>query len=255
MKGFSKIQNFLLLISTIVILNAGDPCPISFEFYDTGVPNWLEKEKILDSLESQAMWVGISYKTAKGGAVITHVAKGSSASKAGLKVNDIIQKMNGKSIHKTKDVSREIDVRKIGDTLRFELLRQGKKKVIAMKIGRKDPLCSRLKMNIHDCNRVETKQLIAAQIAKVQKKLFVNGKRFNCQNAHTALAKLKMFHGDGGELVMIRGSKRVLLAHVGQKTLCVQSAKFDGMNLNRKNLQELSYKLFDDYIQDRYRNP
>lgn len=245
-----------MLFSTFsLILHAGDPCPISYKFYDTGVPKWLEKEKVLETLESQSMWVGISYKTAKGGAVITHVAKGSNAQKAGLKLKDIIQTMNGKSIQKTQDVSDVIDAKKIGDVLKFELLRSGQKRTISMKIGRKDPLFTQLSRNIHECNQVRIKYLNSEQKREVQKKLFVNGKRFNCQSAHQELSKLKMFHGYGGELVMIRGSKRVLLSHVGQKTVCIQSTKYDGINLNQKSLKQLSHKLFDDYIQDRYRNP
>ncbi|HHS92899.1 MAG TPA: PDZ domain-containing protein [Campylobacterales bacterium] len=255
MKNLKKIKHLLLLLGVTTLLHAGDPCPIGYEFYDLGVPKWLDKERVLDGLQSQSMWVGISYKTAKGGAVITRVVKGSNAYKAGLKVKDIIQRMNGKSIQKTQDVSDGIDAKSIGDVLKFELLRSGEKRTINMKIGRKDPLFTQLSRNLHGCNQVRIKHLKPEQKRNIQKKLFVNGKRFNCHNAHRELAKLKIFHGDGGELVMIRGSKRVLLSHVGEKTLCVQSSKYDGANLSKKSLKKLSYELFDDYVQDRYRNP
>lgn len=38
-----KITKLFVFMS--ILINAGDPCPIHFKFYDAGMPSWLSQKK------------------------------------------------------------------------------------------------------------------------------------------------------------------------------------------------------------------
>ena len=252
-KGNKMKKVLIFLLCTKIY--AGDPCPIGFEFYNAGVATWLDEKNILDSLKSKDLWVGINYENSPKGVLITGVYDNSSAQKAGLKKSDIVLKVNDTLIKNYSDISSVIDRHTIDDKLFFYLLRDGKSINIFLTIGKEDPLFGKLRNNIHDCNDVTTMNPSKEEKKLMQEKVFSKQKRFNCKSAHNELKKLKFLHGEGGELVLARGSKRTLLSHVGSNTICVKNSEFDGKKLNEKSLEDLSIMLFSDYIDDRHRNP
>ena len=68
----------------------------------------------------------------KEGALISQVREGSPAEKAGLKVEDIIVEMDGKKIKNSQDVVREVLKREVGQQIRFEVIREGKRVEISV---------------------------------------------------------------------------------------------------------------------------
>jgi len=68
----------------------------------------------------------------KEGALISQVREGSPAEKAGLKVEDIIVEMDGKKVKNSQDVVREVLKREVGQQIRFEVIREGKRVEISV---------------------------------------------------------------------------------------------------------------------------
>jgi Do/DeqQ family serine protease len=67
------------------------------------------------------------------GAVITQVAKGSPAAKAGLKAGDIITEVNGRPVHNSADVHNVVGLVRIGQKVEMQIERNGKPhKVVAV---------------------------------------------------------------------------------------------------------------------------
>ena len=64
------------------------------------------------------------------GAVIAQVVKGASADKAGLKVGDIVIKVNNKKVTKSTDLRNAIGLVRIGDKVTLDILRNGKTKTL-----------------------------------------------------------------------------------------------------------------------------
>lgn len=59
------------------------------------------------------------------GVYITHVREGTAAYEAGIEQDDIITSFNGKNITASTDLTREINLAEIGETVPIELLRDG----------------------------------------------------------------------------------------------------------------------------------
>ena len=68
------------------------------------------------------------------GAVINKVLENSPGDKAGLKTGDIVIKIDGKPVRNSSDVKNYIGLRRIGEKIVFEILRDGKKINIAVEI-------------------------------------------------------------------------------------------------------------------------
>ena len=62
----------------------------------------------------------------KQGALISQVYEGSPAEKAGLRVGDVIVEMDGKKVQNSQDVVREVLKKKVGEKIRFVIIREGK---------------------------------------------------------------------------------------------------------------------------------
>ena len=68
------------------------------------------------------------------GAVINKILESSSADKAGLKAGDIIISINGKQIKNASDVRNRIGLLPVGEKVKFDILRSGKKMSITAEI-------------------------------------------------------------------------------------------------------------------------
>ncbi len=74
-----------------------------------------------------------------GGAQITNVTDGSAAAKAGLEIDDIITKVNGKSVDGPQSLAEVIGSMKPGDIAKINYTRKGKSKTLKATLGeRKD---------------------------------------------------------------------------------------------------------------------
>jgi len=90
------------------------------------VNNYSRKPKLGISIEDLAVGDGVT---------ITKVIEGSLADKAGLKVKDTISKVDDEKITEVADL--RWDYFEAGKTIRFEILRNGEKKIIEVKIPKK----------------------------------------------------------------------------------------------------------------------
>lgn len=84
-----------------------------------------------DMAESQGL------KTAKG-ALVASVVEDSPAEKSGFKDGDIILKLDGAKIEDQRDLTRRVGDLFVGHNAKFSILRDGKKKTLRVKIGKRD---------------------------------------------------------------------------------------------------------------------
>jgi serine protease Do/serine protease DegQ len=69
------------------------------------------------------------------GALVTQVQKGSAAEKAGLKINDVITSVNGRTVKSGGELRNSIGMLRVGDKVEIGLLRDGKPRKVAASIG------------------------------------------------------------------------------------------------------------------------
>ena len=69
------------------------------------------------------------------GALVSQVAEGSSADKAGIKVNDIITSVNGQVVKGAPELRNAIGLLRIGDKVEIGLVREGKPRKVTAVIG------------------------------------------------------------------------------------------------------------------------
>lgn len=72
------------------------------------------------------------------GALVSQVAKGSSADEAGLKQGDVITAVNGKPVTSAQKLSSYIGIRRVGTKLKLIVYRDGEKMTIRAKIGKRN---------------------------------------------------------------------------------------------------------------------
>ncbi|MDI6809359.1 MAG: trypsin-like peptidase domain-containing protein [Candidatus Eisenbacteria bacterium] len=70
--------------------------------------------------------------TDREGLIVSSLERGSPADRAGLKIGDLIRKVDGEKTRTSEDAARSIFGKKIGDTLLFEIERDGKRKEIKL---------------------------------------------------------------------------------------------------------------------------
>ena len=68
------------------------------------------------------------------GVYVLHVREGTAAFEAGIEQHDIITSFNGKNITASADLTREINLAEIGETVPIELLRDGKLETVYVEI-------------------------------------------------------------------------------------------------------------------------
>jgi len=69
------------------------------------------------------------------GVVIAEVQSGSSADKAGLLAGDVVVSVDGRAVDTAARLRNEIGARRIGDTIKITVLREGKTRSVPVKIG------------------------------------------------------------------------------------------------------------------------
>src|SRR5262249_7029420 len=70
-----------------------------------------------------------------GGALVTRVVADSPAEKAGLKRRDYVVSFDGKTVGSADDLSRLVRSTKVDQTVNVEVMREGAKKTLSVKLG------------------------------------------------------------------------------------------------------------------------
>lgn len=81
------------------------------------------------------------------GVVIAEVQPGSAAEKANLRAGDVVISVDGKAVRTTAQLRNEIGKRRIGDRIKLTVLRDGRSKVIKVKVG--EPVSLAASTHIH----------------------------------------------------------------------------------------------------------
>ncbi|MDZ4833470.1 MAG: trypsin-like peptidase domain-containing protein [Candidatus Melainabacteria bacterium] len=84
---------------------------------------------------SETMTKSLGMPPTTRGVVVVEIYPGSPAEKAGLRKQDVIQKIDGKDVQSRKDVRDYVRSRKIEDTLNFYILRGGTGEALAVHLG------------------------------------------------------------------------------------------------------------------------
>lgn len=228
---------------------AGDPCPIPFTFHDLGAPPWLDRAALLDALESQDSWVGISFSNHADGVRVDAVSAGSPAAKAGLAPGLVIDRVGDAPVKTHQELAARFRETKPGATLTLHRTDGGESQLT---LGRQDPVLGALIDHAarQKCSFVRRGDVDPAKQAALRAKAFHPNRRFRCEDAHKALAG----ELEPGDIVLVRGSKRILLANPGWATVCVRTEEVDGAML-AGGVEDLFGRLTRAYVADRHANP
>ena len=74
----------------------------------------------------------------KRGAVLVNVIEGSPAAKAGLVPGDVVTQVNGKTIVNASSLRNEIGLMRVGDAVKLEIIRDGKRQTISTNVGERE---------------------------------------------------------------------------------------------------------------------
>jgi serine protease Do/serine protease DegQ len=69
------------------------------------------------------------------GAVLVNIVPGSPAEKAGLKPGDVVTAVNGRTVRDAPDLRNQVGLRRVGDRLTLDVLRDGKRLTVAAQVG------------------------------------------------------------------------------------------------------------------------
>ena len=254
---FYRVAAFLtlsLLVSSPVY--AGDPCPIRFDVYEAMLP-WLNQADTLGALETKRQWLGITHDSKDGFVHVIRIHEGSPAEKAGLKSGDLIL---GRHDGHLKDADAFFNGLEIDVPAKLMVRRDGKDIPLTITPGRRDPVPPGMVDAVKGTGCLIFKRglLTLAQATLVHSTVLKN-KRFQCKDAHLALAKIDPFKGSQEQsLVIVRGTRRILVSVPGLyhgRTTCIKSADYDGKKLTKKRLQAVFDSVAKPTIDDRHANP
>lgn len=251
----SRTARLLVPVCAAILLGlagpaaAGDPCPIPFVFHDLGAPPWLDRDALLDGLTSKDSWVGISFSTRQAGVRVDAVSAGSPAEKAGLKVGEHITAVDGQKVGTHEALGERFRTTAPGGTLKLTLADGAEK---ALTLGRQDPVVGALIDHAakQECRHVRRGDVDPKQVETLRAKVFFENRRFRCDDAHGQFEGLL----EAGDIVIVRGSKRILLANPGWATVCVRANAVDGAKL-ATGIPPLLDTLGKAYVKDRHDNP
>jgi Do/DeqQ family serine protease len=82
------------------------------------------------------------FEAGQRGVVVAEVQAGSSADKAGVQPGDVVVSVDGRVIDSAAQLRNEIGARRIGDRVKLTLLRDGKSRVVPVKIGEPQTIAS-----------------------------------------------------------------------------------------------------------------
>lgn len=84
---------------------------------------------------TQEMAIALDLDEQQQGVIVAKVREGSAAEKAGIVADDVIIAVNGKAMTSASELRNAVGSKRIGDKLKVELLRDGKKKKLNVEVG------------------------------------------------------------------------------------------------------------------------
>lgn len=84
-----------------------------------------------------------NFKNGQKGVLITGVAEGSEAEKAGLQPGDLVTSIDGKEVMSAAALRNQIGIRAIGDKAKIQFLRDGKEKELSVAVGKNQGIDSK----------------------------------------------------------------------------------------------------------------
>ncbi|MBF9023280.1 PDZ domain-containing protein [Rhodobacterales bacterium FZCC0069] len=238
-------------------VHAGDPCPIPIVVHDLGVPDWLDRDALLDGLQSQRTWVGISYNYTPDGLALTAVHPDSPAQRAGLQVGDVIRSINALATGSEMQDRAAFDSLRSGETVLVEVMRTDQETAtLPLTVGYTDPVPLGM-VNALRRQECRTARLIIEPAAEQQAllaDLFTASRGFRCDDAHIALAE-RTARYEVQDVYVLRGSRRILITMPHWGTHCLASTALDGDNLTDAALLLALDPVIGAYVQDRHDNP
>jgi membrane-associated protease RseP (regulator of RpoE activity) len=241
------------LLAALLVPNswAGDPCPISLDFHEY-TPSWRDRAADLQALSTKRPWYGLHYGAQKGQAVVFEAIPSSPAHAAGLQTDDVITAFQGTPLRDPSHLDTLFDAH-TGDEIVFTIQRGEATKDITVRRGLGDPvfLGALRAAQSTGCREARIRILDDAQQAAITTHAFDAQRGFRCEDAHTRLAS-SFEHGD---LIMVRGGRRILVTMPHWATTCIDVASVDGAALTGAALTKLLETVAGAYVQDRHDNP
>jgi membrane-associated protease RseP (regulator of RpoE activity) len=246
----------LLVLLAPVVAWAGDPCPIEFRFVDLGSPAWLRDDPPLAKLKRQETWVGIKFGQDEERVVIRLVHEGSPAARATIQKDDVVTAVNGQAIRTRQELAARLDQFQPGEPITLSVQRGEMKLALQVKTERRDPLIFDLvdATDEQECAVARYERSSLLDDKRVESAVFGKGRGFRCSDAHQQLMLTGLFNK--GDIVIVRGAHRVLIATVRWQTTCVDAADYDsagGRSIDRT--KRLFDRISSRYVDDRFRNP
>lgn len=244
---------FLALLATLTLAWAGDPCPIPMQMHEY-TPEWRDRSADLEALTTKLTMMGLNYRTKAAEVVLHEPVPNSGAAEAGLKDNDVIVKINGQFVRDQDHANELFDAAPISRPLQLQVLRGGMQRLDFEVVSRPvDPVLLGIVQAVETtvCRKIRIQELTEEQRAALTTGAFDDNRAFRCEDAHEALKPAF----ESGDIVMIRGGRRILLTMPGWTTRCVDVADHDGVEFSRDKLRLLMEDFAKPYIEDRHANP
>ena len=244
-----RLLPLLLLLAAPVPAHAGDPCPIGLELHEY-TPEWRSRADDLAALRTKRAWIGVNYR-GDDTVTIQRTIPGSPAHAAGLLRGDVIAAFDGVPVGGQKHLNELFDAAHRAVVLTIET--DGVSRLVGLERGPADPVFLGLvnAAETQECRAVHVQELTVPQQAALVTGAFDTNRGFRCDDAHAAL----MPAFDSGDVVMIRGGRRILLTMPGWGTTCVSVGDYDGEGLTTERLRSLIESLARPYVADRHANP
>ena len=182
---------------------------------------------------------------------IQRTIPGSPARAAGLREGDVILAVDGVAVAGREHLNQLFDASRGNATLTVQ--REGVSRSVSLGRGPADPVFLGLvnAAETQECREVRVGELTPEQRSAVGEGAFDARRGFRCEDAHVALAPAF----GGGDLLMIRGGRRILLTMPRWSTVCVSVSDYDGASLTATRLRALVDVLAAAYVADRHANP
>lgn len=238
------------LLASLLSLTAvaGDPCPIPIVLH-AHTPSWRDGAADLAALTSQARLFGLTWGD---GNRVLQVEPALPAEASGLRPGDRITTFDGAELRDHEHLGQLFDALTT-DTVALSVLREDTPFDVRLTRTAVDPLLRSMVgvLGGLECRSAEVHTLTEAERAAIEAKAFDMHRGFRCDDAHKRLAD----DFDSGDLLLLRGGRRVLLIMPGWTSLCVQVADHDGALLTPERTGALLDRLTSAYVADRHNNP
>ena len=97
--------------------------------------------------------------TSAHGAVLVNILPGSTAEQSGLRAGDVVTAVNGKPVRDASDLRNQVGLMRVGDTLKLEILRDGKRQAVTTAVGTKATAAS--------ANGIKNERLAGVSIGEI----------------------------------------------------------------------------------------